>query len=333
MKNQKSQVYITGVAEMQNKIRECAEKRRHLMTPEQDSAFRLVNGFTEDMPFLAVDIFAKTAVIHDYSKNGRENFTELAEQIIDCLGFPDTVILKRRSSRNEQERRGILLCGTNPATEIREHGVTYRLDLMMNQDCSFYPDTRNLRRYLLDHSANKSVLNTFAYMGSLGIAAKAGGAEKVVQTDLSEKFLTACANPAYPCELRAGDFFPLTAAMRKQRETFDCVILDPPFFSKTAKGTVDLAGAPLALIGKVRPLVKDGGRLIVVNNALELSGADFIRALDGICDGTYLTRGENIPVPEDFTGNGTWRISPTPFNHPTKIQVLNVRRKEGSIAQ
>ncbi len=313
---------------MRMKIREWAEKRERLglFTPEHDSAFRLLNGFTEDMPFLSIDIFAKTAVIHDYSKRG-EDFSAAADALTEELPFLDTVLLKRRAAYKEQERRGILLRGNTPATCIREHGIAYKLDLMMNQDCSFYPDTRNLRKYLLDNMSGKTVLNTFAYTGSLGTAALAGGAAKVVQTDLSERFLALSGGG----EIRCGDFFPLTAAMRKQQETFDCVILDPPFFSKTAKGTVDLAHAPLALIAKVRPLVNDGGQLIVVNNALELSGESFIRALDTICDGVYLKRGDTIDIPEDFVGNGTWLVPPAPFNHPTKIQILNVHKKGAAV--
>ena len=39
------------------------------------------------------------------------------------------------------------------------------------------------------HLAGKTVLNTFAYTGSLGVAARAGGAARVVHLDLSRAFL------------------------------------------------------------------------------------------------------------------------------------------------
>lgn len=64
------------------------------------------------------------------------------------------------------------------------------LDLTLNQDCSFYLDTHNLRKYLIQNMAGKSVLNCFAYTGALGIAALAGGARNVVQTDLNKAALT-----------------------------------------------------------------------------------------------------------------------------------------------
>jgi 23S rRNA (cytosine1962-C5)-methyltransferase len=58
----------------------------------------------------------------------------------------------------------------------------------MHGDASFYLDTRNLRGWALEHLAGKSVLNTFAYTGSLGVAAKAAGASRVVHLDLNKTF-------------------------------------------------------------------------------------------------------------------------------------------------
>ena len=86
------------------------------------------------------------------------------------------------------------------------------------------------------------------------------------------------------------------------------------------------------IINKARPLVKDGGRLIAINNALFLSGAEYIAALETLCADGYLAIETLIPVPEDITGYpatvvGAPPEDPAPFNHPTKIAVLRVRRK------
>jgi 23S rRNA (cytosine1962-C5)-methyltransferase len=120
--------------------------------------------------------------------------------------------------------------------------------------------------------------------------------------------------------------------MKRAGERFDCVFLDPPFFAATHRGVVDLANNHTKLINKVRPLINDGGCLIAVNNALFLSGADYIKELDLLCADGYLSIEELIPVPPDFTGFPQTRvgapiIDPAPFNHATKIAVLRVRRK------
>lgn len=302
---------------------------------------RLFNGFTEGDKSLAVDLFGTSAVIHDYGS--LTDPAEIVESLTRELPFIQTVLLKKRNGKN---KNGILLYGSSRdlCRQICEHGVRYAIDLTLNQDTGFYSDTRNLRRYLQENAKGKTVLNTFAYTGSLGVAALAGGAAQVVQTDLSDRFLN-MASRSYPLNRRAeggtdgengaaehitGDFFPVTARMRKQQRNFDLVILDPPYFARTSGGIVDLVRNPLGVIAKVRPLVRDGGTLIVVNNALRLSGEDFLTALDSICDGFYLSRKGIVEIPEDFTGYTTnaWPVSPAPFNHPTKIQLLHCRRKK-----
>jgi 23S rRNA (cytosine1962-C5)-methyltransferase len=133
-------------------------------------------------------------------------------------------------------------------------------------------------------------------------------------------------------KLRGNDFFSEVARLKRKSDLFDCVILDPPFFSNTSKGTVDLINQNTRLINKVRPLIKDGGYLIAINNALYLSGTEYIKSLEILCQDGYLDIEATIPVPEDITGYPQTIINqpptdPAPFNHPTKIVILKVKRK------
>ena len=208
---------------------------------------------------------------------------------------------------------------------------------MMNRDTSFYLDTRNLRKWLIEHMQDKTVLNTFAYTGSLGVAAIAGGAKRVVQHDLNRQFLNVAKTsytlngfPIHKQDFIAEDFFTAVSKFKRMNETFDCVIIDPPFFSSTSKGKVDQVNETARLINKVRPLVNDGGTLIAINNALYVSGKEYIQTLEELCKDGYLNIKELIPVPEDFIGYNkiTAPISdPAPFNHSTKIAILEIKRK------
>ena len=83
----------------------------------------------------------------------------------------------------------------------------------------------------------KHCVNMFAYTGSLGVAALAGGVTRVVQADRNRKFLALAENSAalngFPKErheVRAEDFFTTAAHFKRNGELFDCVIVDPPFF-------------------------------------------------------------------------------------------------------
>ena len=280
-----------------------------------------------DLPKVVIERFADTVVITDHTPDGM--YRAAASE----LDLTSSLLYKWKNSRNFRERNGIALAG-KPDEFIIEHGVKYAIALTLNQDCSFYGDTRNLRKYLIENSANKTVLNTFAYTGSLGIAALAGNAAQVTQTDLSGKFLTLAGKSmelngfdADKMEIVEGNFFPVMSAFKKSGRQFDTVILDPPFFSQSSKGTVDLLNNPVGLVNKVRPLVRDGGKIIMVNNALYLSGKDFLAAADELCDGKYLTRGGQIDIPEEYCNAAQQVADPAPFNHSTKIIVFNVTRK------
>ena len=314
--------------------------RSPMLDPKHETAFRLFNGFTEGNPDLSVDVYASTAVIHNYADDpaqGEVLVQETQQFLQYSLPWLICGIVKTRRGVSQDERRGKIRFGEQPARKIKEHGIWHALDLTMNRDASFYLDTRNLRKWLLENMRDKTVLNTFAYTGSLGVAAVAGGASRVVQTDLNKQFLNLAKDshslngfPVHKSDFIAQDFFPVVAHLKSTKQFFDCVIIDPPFFSTTAHGKVDLLNESARLINKVRPLINNGGYLIAINNAVFLSGHEYMQTLESLCKDGYLGIRELIPVQEDFIGiqqAGKPITDPAPFNHSTKIAILDVTRK------
>jgi len=323
-------------------LEKAIQARSSIFDARHETAFRLFNGFMEGEPELVVDLYASTLVIHNYAEDPEQG-KSLVEQTIkflqNNLPWLRAGILKTRNGKTPEEKRGQSLFGEVPDTKIREHNVWYSIDLTMNRDASFYLDTRNLRKWLIEHMRDKTVLNTFAYTGSLGVAALAGGAAQLIQHDLNRQFLDVAKTsytlngfPIYKRDFVVADFFSLVSKMKHTGERFDCVIIDPPFFSTTSKGKVDQVNESGRLINKVRPLVNDGGILIAINNALYVSGKEYMQTLEELSKDGYLNLRELIPVPEDFTGYPETRLGvpitePAPFNHSTKIAVLEVKRK------
>ena len=303
-----------------------------------EEAFRLFNGFSEGYPNLAIDIYAGTLVIHDYADEPNIDFiSEVANYITAKLTWLRAGIIKTRNGKTQQEKCGQLIFGDTPDRKIKEHNIWYAIDLTINRDASFYLDTRNLRKWLIENMKGKNLLNTFAYTGSLSVAAIAGGASNAIQTDKNREFLNLAKDsfslnnfPIRNQDFMAQDFFPTISRFKTGKQFFDCVILDPPFFSSTSKGKVDLENDSTRLINKVRPLIKDGGTLISINNALFLSGKDYMQSLENVCKDGYLSIRELIPVPDDCIGYqkiGEPITNPAPFNHSTKIAILDVKKK------
>lgn len=320
------------------------QHRQGVFAEPHRSAARLFNGFTEGYPSLVVDLYGRTLVVFTHKVNDATSRTlaQMArEAALPQADWVDCVLLKQRSSLDTPLKKGVVVSGGRPETSIVENGVTYALDLQMNQDAGFYLDTRGLRAWLKDHGGGKTVLNAFAYTGSLGVAALAGGASQVTQIDRNAGYLALARESLSLNHIDAGkmksvavDFFVAAGQMRRRDETFDIVIIDPPFFSVTPRGRVDQAKETTRLVNKARPLVSMGGKLVVVNNALYLSGSDFLRELTELTRDGYLALEETISVGEDVTGYPGTVVNqpptdPAPFNHPTKMVVLSVKRKPG----
>ena len=316
--------------------------RAGLFDEQHERALRLFNGFYEGEPNLVVDLYARTLVLNNYADapaTVQPDVQAALDFLCQRLPWVRSAVLKTRHATDDAGRRGVVLRGQTLDQRIREHGVWYAIDLLLNRDASFYLDTRNLRRWAIDHLAGQTVLNTFAYTGSLGVAAMAGKAKRVVQIDHNRAFLnlarTSYSLNGFPSDkagFRTGDFFAQVSGMKHSGERFDCVMVDPPFFSTGSRGRVDLVHESQRVINKVRPLINDGGWLVTINNALFVSGADYMRTLEALCADGYLSIEQLVPVPPDIAAYPQSRVNqpptdPAPFNHPTKIAILRVRRK------
>jgi 23S rRNA (cytosine1962-C5)-methyltransferase len=323
-------------------LNDALSARAGLFDDRHEAALRLFNGFLEGYPGLVVDLYGRTLVLLDHatlSKTLEIPLHEIQEFYLSRFPWLQAMIMKIRHSEKPEERRGVVLFGEQLDMCISENHVWYSLDLRLNQDTSFYLDTRDLRSWAFQNLGGKTVLNTFAYTGSLGVAASAGGARHAIHLDHNSKFLNIARKSYLLNRLQVDDgdflsknFFTQTRHFRLTGALFDCVFLDPPLFSITRKGIVDLINHTKQLINKVRPLVAENGWLVVINNALFFSGADFIQILDDLCLDGYLSIETLVPVPPDITGYAQTSkrdlpVDPKPFNYSTKIAILRARHK------
>jgi 23S rRNA (cytosine1962-C5)-methyltransferase len=325
--------------DLSSQLQNALAARADLLDEKHQSALRLFNGFLEGHPDLVIDLYARTLLIHNYANSPAAGASALrAAQTFYLQQLPwlKSILVKVRNGTDD-ERRGVLVYGARPDLRIREHGVAYAIHLDLNRDASFYMDTRHLRQWALENLRDQRVLNTFAYTGSLGVAAMAGGAQQVIQLDRNRAFLNIAKEsyslngfPISRAHFLAEDFFPALAKLKKSGIRFDGVFLDPPFFSSTRSGRVDLENDHTRLINKIRPLVRDGGWIVSINNALFVSGEDYMSELNALCADGFLEVEQLIPVPVDFTGTpetvkSTPPADPAPFIHSTKIALLRVK--------
>jgi 23S rRNA (cytosine1962-C5)-methyltransferase len=321
--------------------------RAEFLAPPHHGAFRLFDGFREtaEITPLVLEIYGDTLVAFDH-RRAPDDDPKVVEAVMksaqEKLPFLRAGILKQKRADDPEVRRGHLIFGeaAHVTRRIEENGVRYAVDLLSHHDATFFLDTRNLRAFLQAESKGKRVLNAFAYSCSLGVAAKAGGASHVLQTDKNRTVLNLGKDsyslngfPISRADFVAGDFFDVAARLRKSGELFDTVVLDPPFFSDGGGGRVDLVSSVSALLDKARPIVGHEGLLIVVVNALFIPGSALMAELEKMVADGYATIERTIEVPADCApplGEGRELPADTaPFNHPTKIAMVRLRRKDG----
>jgi 23S rRNA (cytosine1962-C5)-methyltransferase len=194
-------------------------------------------------------VYQRCLVLHDYTPGGDTRLTAQALATARAqLPWLTSAVVKVRDGAPAQ-RNGRLVFGAPgdlPHT-VCEHGVWYALHLTLNRDASLYLDTRNLRAWAKANLRGARVLNTFAYTGSLGVAARAAPSAQVVTTDANRQCLAIAAASfalnafeVSPRDFRVGDFFAVVSRLKREQALFDCVFLDPPVYSKSDNGVVDV---------------------------------------------------------------------------------------------
>lgn len=112
---------------------------------------------------------------------------ELAGRGMDCLA------VQRRYADEEgsdSSRLEVVHGELPPLSQATEAGLQYRIEPARGQNLGFFLDMRNARSWLRERAAGRAVLNLFAFTCAFSVAARAGGAARIVNIDLSRSSLT-----------------------------------------------------------------------------------------------------------------------------------------------
>ncbi len=275
---------------------------------------RLLNAEASGTPGLVFELFAGNAVLYDYGNPERHGWglslRAAASEWIRDFGW-ESVSLIDRTSAGDADRTGNHALAGEPAESVvaREDTLRFRLELRHPRNVGLFLDTRVLREHLHDSAEGTRVLNLFAYTGSLGLAALAGGAAAVTQVDISARYLDWGREnlrlntlPEDSCRFSRMDSERyLDWALKKQRR-FDRIILDPPVFSRFDGKVFRFADDYFRLAGKCAALLAPDGVLCAVTNYSGVRPAEFSMALErSLRDaGFNMPPARRVPLPEDY---------------------------------
>jgi 23S rRNA (cytosine1962-C5)-methyltransferase len=217
--------------------------------------------------------------------------------ILQELLQPRAVVLRAEKSMAQLEGVEIAeghVWGELPegAIAIREHGLTYEVDLHAGQKTGFYLDQRENRRAAAAWLKDRRVLDMFCYTGGFAMTAAAlGGAREVLGIDGSKKAIAqarrnAEVNGLAKVAFDVGDGFEALDGLLARGEKFEAVILDPPKFARGRSGANQALMAYHRLNRAAVELLVPGGILISCSCTGSISREDFLLMLSGVSQKT-----------------------------------------------
>ena len=223
----------------------------------------------------------------------------------EVLGIEESHIIKKmrkhQKGANQYEKKDIKSSDDNTCFSdsdfqfVQEQGQIFKINLSSYLDNGLFFDHRPLRTIIRDTSSKKRVLNLFCYTGSFSVYAAQGNAAYVESVDLSNTYLDwakqnmqnngfsdkqkyvftrsdcmvflqqkAVAQKKILSATKQNT--PIPDEIKKNAQTYDIIILDPPTFSNS-KNTSNVLD-----INKDWPqLVKDSLNILNPNGVLYFS--------------------------------------------------------------
>ena len=184
---------------------------------------------------------------------------------------------------------------------LTEGGLRYRVDLGRKQNNGLFLDMRYGRDWVQANAQGKRVLNLFAYTCGFSVAALEGGAQHVVNLDMSRAALSRGRDNH---RLNGHDLTKVTflghelfKSWGKVKSTgpYDLVIIDPPSFQK---GSFLLTKDYQRVVRRLPELLTEDGVVLACMNDPSL-GADFL--IDGVTrDAPSLRFEQRLANPPEF---------------------------------
>jgi 23S rRNA (guanine2445-N2)-methyltransferase / 23S rRNA (guanine2069-N7)-methyltransferase len=261
-----------------NRLKKNSKTLKGWLKSNQIDCYRLYDA---DIPEynVAIDIYGDYLVIQEYAAPktiDEQKATKRLQEVLywapKVLQVPtDKVILKTRAKqtgKNQYQR----VDKSKQSITVNEHGALFKINLWDYLDTGLFLDHRKTRQIVAKKSKDKSLLNLFAYTGSVSVQAALHGASSITTVDMSNTYLN-WAQDNFDLNKLNGHKYQFIQAdcldwLKKNTTTFDIVFIDPPTFSnsKRMEDSFDVERDHVSLITDALKSLAEGGEIFFTNN-------------------------------------------------------------------
>jgi 23S rRNA (cytosine1962-C5)-methyltransferase len=270
-------------------------RRESLLADRDTTACRLVHGENDGLPGLVVDRYAATLVVKLYSAIWLPHLDAVLDALVEQRS-PERIVLRlsRQLAGSLPTAAvglladGVTVVGEPPDGPVRftERGLTFDADVEHGNKTGFFLDQRDNRALVRGLAEGLDVLDVFSSSGGFAVSAAAGGASSVHLVDISGPAIAAAQHhlelnrhitAVRACRVRAtvGDAFDVLDELRRRRERYGVVVLDPPSFASNQAAVPRALQAYARLTRSALPLIEPGGILVQASCSSRVTAEEF----------------------------------------------------------
>ena len=278
--------------------------------------------YDADLPEYAfsIDLYEDWAHVQEYAppasidpNKAEARRREVMATLSELLDLPHDQVFFKMRQRQKGTAQYHKFAEAGEFYEVREDDCRFLVNFSDYLDTGLFLDHRLTRQMIRELAVGKSFLNLFAYTGTATVYAAKGGAASTTTVDMSKTYLDwAGRNLALNgFQGKSHRLFQedCMAWLRRQRDRYDLIFLDPPTFSNSARmqDSFDVQRDQVTLIEQACALLERNGVLLFSNNFRKFKLSDEIIRRFEVEDISAAT------IPKDFQRNPKihrcWKIT------------------------
>lgn len=282
----------------------------HISLNERAECQRIFHGrghAYKGLEHVNIDWLPPVVLVTLYEEVEQNWLIELANKLQQLL--PESISIQAQFRCRKLAPTEVLLGEKIDGSIVVESGLKYNVEFGKAQNTGLFLDMKNGRDWLRENAKDKNVLNLFSYTCAFSIAAIAGGAEQVVNVDISKAPLNKGRDnhrlnkqATDRVVFQGVDIFKSYGRLKKYGP-YDILVSDPPSFQK---GSVDIKRDYSKILRRIPQLVKPGGQLLLCLNSPDLDEAFLLAEVERECpDCQFIKKIDNPDVfKEAHAGKG-----------------------------